>query len=144
MLDPAAQSATLAFSNVGDTPTEADVVVQLGYTTWQNTDTVLFSPTWAREGPRDTVLIVTLAHFEGYESDCFVTSRGERINMCVRMGAAFTIHSDGILRRFIETDMLPPGHYTFVFRLVGYMDEFPAACQLPMDTASVSMPVDVK
>lgn len=277
VLDPVTESATLAFSNVGDAPTEADVVLQLGYTTWQNTDTVLFSPNWAQEAPHDTVLadpgprdhylgqwvsglpnhlvlqphqteqvtvrihpppdlpngeyyarIVTMAkpymghdtgkshdtrsvyaipivghspppirdsvrvfyrqgpqsmgitfpfavakidtsdlgsswglgsgslyflvrvhltgtaHFEGYESDYFVTAHGERIGMRVRMGAAFTIHSDGILRRFVETDMLPPGHYTFVFRLIGSMDEFPATRQLPMDTATVSMPVEIK
>ena len=57
VFDPATTSATLAFSNVGDAPTEADVVVQLGYTVWQNRDTALFSRHWQDGLPRDTVVV---------------------------------------------------------------------------------------
>ncbi|HXC25208.1 MAG TPA: hypothetical protein VNU46_04775, partial [Gemmatimonadaceae bacterium] len=54
VFDPQVHTATLTFSNVGETPTEADVVIQYGFTVWQNRDTVLLSPQWSRETPHDT------------------------------------------------------------------------------------------
>jgi hypothetical protein len=57
VLTPTTRSAVLDFSNTGDMPVEAEVVIQLGYTRWQNSDTALFSPTWLQERVRDTVIM---------------------------------------------------------------------------------------
>lgn len=53
---PDHRSATVTVHNAGNRPLEADLFVELGYAVWQNQDTVLFSPHWQREGPRDTVI----------------------------------------------------------------------------------------
>lgn len=84
------------------------------------------------------------AHFEGYKSNYYITQTGERLYVTDPNGHAFTIHSDAIIRNFVETDMLGPGHYTFVFRLIPRQDEFPPSQRVPMDTAEVSMPLDIR
>ena len=56
VFDAKTRSATLTFSNAGGKPTQADIVIELGYAAWQNHDTALFSPHWQRETPYDTVV----------------------------------------------------------------------------------------
>jgi hypothetical protein len=283
VFDPQVHTATLTFSNVGETPTEADVVIQYGFTVWQNRDTVLLSPQWSRETPHDTVIlnpspqehyagrwlsglpthltlppyqtkqltlhinppkalpngeyyarIVTVVgphvrhdaksqdtravqqipvqghgppplrdsvrvyyrqgpqsmgvallaahgqidttaegndsaqarqvgrnplrnlfrvhltgttHFEGYEEVYYVTPGGQHLPMSPDIsegGFAFAVHTDGIIRDLAQTDMLTPGHYTMVIRFIPKQDEFPVSQRVPMDTAQVAIPFDVR
>ena len=273
VFDPTSQSATVEFSNSGNTATEADVRIELGYTHWQNVDTVLFTPNWKTERAHDTVIanpgpndryagpwlsgvpahitlkphekqrfilrinppkdlpngeyyarIVTLAgrrtrrdqvskdtklvyalplvgkapplirdsvrvfyrqgpqsmglrifqaraqidsaddiasevgqhpllilvrvhltgttHFEGYLSASYLTAKGDEIPLTAVHGAAFTIHSDCIMRWSGETDQLQPGHYTLILKLIELQDEFPPWQRLPMQPVQVNVPFD--
>ena len=67
VFDPSTKSATVEFSNIGDTPTEADVAIQLGYPYWQNEDTTLLPPRGKNERAHDTVIFNPgpAAHYAG-------------------------------------------------------------------------------
>lgn len=57
VLDAHTPTTILTFSNQGDAPVEAAIVVQLGYTYWPNMDTVLLSPRWRQDLVHDTIIV---------------------------------------------------------------------------------------
>lgn len=67
VFDPRTKSTTLEFSNEGNRVVEADVVIELGFTAWQNRDTALFTSNWQQERAHDTVIVApgTQEHYAG-------------------------------------------------------------------------------
>lgn len=61
VFDPTHTSTTLTLSNQGSVPAEADIVIELGYTFWQNRDAALFPTHDAIDDPRDTVIATPTA-----------------------------------------------------------------------------------
>ncbi|HXC25223.1 MAG TPA: hypothetical protein VNU46_04850 [Gemmatimonadaceae bacterium] len=277
VFDPTTKSATLEFSNIGSTQTDAEVAVQFGFTAWQNRDTALFTPNWSRERAHDTVIvnptakdrylgawlsgvpshillkphetkritlriappsdlpngeyfarIVTIVrpvfknrggepqdtrtiyrlpvvgqgpppirdsvrvfyrqgpqtmglkviqaeaeidtsraaeaagvgpnplrillhvhltgttHFEGYIGVYYISEDGMVTQLTARDGAAFAIHTDGVMRWSGETDGLAPGHYVAIIQFTESQDDFPPSQRIPMDPVKVEIPFDLQ
>lgn len=85
-------------------------------------------------------------HFEGYLDSYYLLPNGQRISLTWKGAVAdlvFSVSNDVVMRWLSQTDMLSPGHYTHVVRLIPYMADFPPIWRVPMDTAQVAIPFDV-